>query len=272
MLNHDLTLQAASKEHLAYLQARKTYRWRVTLAQILLLVGFIALWELAAVLRWIDPFIMSQPSRIVKTLRSLYAAGDLFTHVGITVAETVAGFTLGTLLGTFIAIALWWSDYLAEVLDPYLVILNSLPKVALGPIMIVWLGQGMRAIIAMALLVSVIVTILSVYSGFSQVDKNKIKLLKTFGATKGQILQKVILPASIPTIISALKINVGLSWVGVIVGEFLVSRAGLGYLIVYGGQVFRLDLVMASVIILCVAAALMYQAVVFLEKRFVKWK
>ena len=124
----------------------------------------------------------------------------------------------------------------------------------------------------MALLVSVIVTILSVYSGFSQVDKNKITLLKTFGANKRQILQKVILPASIPTIISALKINVGLSWVGVIVGEFLVSRAGLGYLIVYGGQVFRLDLVMASVIILCAAAAIMYQAVVIFEKRFVKWK
>ncbi|HAA38316.1 MAG TPA: sulfonate ABC transporter permease [Firmicutes bacterium] len=272
MLKNDLSTQAVSKEHLAYLQTRKKYRYRVTAAQIILLVGFIALWEAAAGLRWIDPFIMSQPSRIVQTLHSLYAAGDLFTHVSITVAETVAGFTLGTLFGTFIAVALWWSDYLAEVLDPYLVVLNSLPKVALGPVMIVWLGQGMRAIIAMALLVSVIVTILSVYSGFSQVDKNKITLLKTFGANKRQILQKVILPASIPTIISALKINVGLSWVGVIVGEFLVSRAGLGYLIVYGGQVFRLDLVMASVIILCAAAAIMYQAVVIFEKRFVKWK
>lgn len=161
---------------------------------------------------------------------------------------------------------LWWSDFLAEVLDPYLVVLNSLPKIALGPIIIVWFGAGPPAIITMALLISVIVTILGVYTGFAQVDQDKIKLLKTFGATKLQVLQKVILPASIPTVVSALKINVGLSWVGVIVGEFLVSRAGLGYLIVYGGQVFRLDLVMTSVIILGLAAALMYQGVVYLER------
>ncbi|HOL16947.1 MAG TPA: ABC transporter permease subunit, partial [Bacillota bacterium] len=163
-----------------------------------------------------------------------------------------------------------WSDFLAKVLDPYLVVLNSLPKIALGPIIIVWFGAGATAIIVVALLISVIVTILGVYNGFAQVDPDKVKLLKTFGATRLQVLQKVILPASIPTIIAALKINVGLSWVGVIVGEFLVSRAGLGYLIVYGGQVFRLDLVMTSVIILSIAAALMYQGVVYLEKLFTR--
>ncbi|NLZ39427.1 MAG: ABC transporter permease [Firmicutes bacterium] len=261
-----------SQEHLAYLRSKKVYKKRVIAAQILLLVGFIAFWELAAVLRWIDPFITSQPTGIVRTLIALHREGSLYRHIGVTVLETVAGFTLGTLMGTVIAIVLWWSDFLAEVLDPYLVVLNSLPKVALGPILIVWLGQGMRAIVAMALFVSLIVTILSVYTGFAQVDENKIKLLKSFGATKWQILQKVILPASVPTIIAALKINVGLSWVGAIVGEFLVSRAGLGYLIVYGGQVFRLDLVMTSVIILCIAAALMYQLVVIFEKKVLKWQ
>lgn len=261
-----------SQEHLAYLHGKKLYRKRVVAAQILLLIGFIAFWEVAAALRWIDPFIASQPTRIVKTLISLHREGTLYHHIGVTVLETVAGFTLGTIMGTVIAIALWWSDFLAEVLDPYLVVINSLPKVALGPILIVWLGQGMRAIVTMALFVSLIVTIIGVYTGFSQVDENKIKLLKSFGASKMQILQKVILPASVPTIISALKINVGLSWVGAIVGEFLVSRAGLGYLIVYGGQVFRLDLVMASVIILCIAAALMYQLVIIFEKIVLKWQ
>ena len=165
-----------------------------------------------------------------------------------------------------IAIILWWSDFISKVAEPYLVILNSLPKIALGPIFIVWIGAGPAAIIAMTLAISLIVTILEVLNGFLVIDKEKIKLVQTFGGTKLQVMTKVILPASLPTIINALKINVGLSWVGVIVGEFLVSKAGLGYLIVYGGQVFKLDLVMTSVLILCIAAALMYQGVVYLEK------
>jgi NitT/TauT family transport system permease protein len=258
--------QAGSKEHQLYLAARKNYRIRVLIFQVFLLCFFIALWELATHFRWIDPFIFSSPSRVLKTIATLHQEGSLYYHIWITVFETVIGFLLGTVIGTGIAVLLWWSDFLAEVLDPYLVVLNSLPKIALGPIIIVWFGAGPPAIITMALLISVIVTILGVYTGFTQVDSDKIKLLKTFGATKLQVLHKVILPASIPTVISALKINVGLSWVGVIVGEFLVSRAGLGYLIVYGGQVFRLDLVMTSVIILCLAAALMYQGVVYLER------
>ncbi|MGF7183978.1 NitT/TauT family transport system permease protein [Desulfitispora alkaliphila] len=265
-MSNNNTTASPSKEHQEYLRKRKVYRRNIFLTQISLLVFLFAFWELAATMRWIDPFITSQPSRMLNTFINLHNEGSLYYHIGITVGETVVGFLLGTLLGTLIAITLWWSDFLSKVLDPYLVVLNSLPKIALGPILIVWIGNGPAAIIAMALLISVVVTIIGVYSGFSQVDENKIKLLKTFGATKLQVLQKVILPASVPTIVSALKINVGLSWVGVIVGEFLVSRAGLGYLIVYGGQVFRLDLVMTSVLILSVAAALMYQAVALLEK------
>ncbi len=261
-----------SLEQAAYLKGVRRKKTKILLSQILLLMALLGLWELAGTLGWINPFITSQPSGIVRTIVSLYSSGNLFRHVGVTVLETVVGFTLGTVLGTIVAIFLWWSESLAQVLDPYLVVLNSLPKVALGPIIIVWIGSGMPAIIVMALLVSVVVTILGVYAGFSQVDPDRIKLLKTFGATKQQILQKAVLPGSIPTIISALKINVGLSWVGVIVGEFLVSKAGLGYLAVYGGQVFRLNLVMTSVIILGVAAAIMYLAVVLLEKLFIRWQ
>lgn len=263
---------AVSEEYKEYLREQKLYRWKVIFTQWILLIGIILFWELAARLRWIDPFITSQPSTIVKTIVALHKEGSLYYHIGVTVLETVIGFISGTILGTVIAIILWWSDFISKVLDPYLVVLNALPKIALGPILIVWIGNGAPAIIAMGLLISLVVTILGVYSGFTQVDSDKIKLLKTFGATKWQVLQKVILPASVPTIISALKINVGLSWVGVIVGEFLVSKAGLGYLIVYGGQVFKLDLVMASVIILSLAAAIMYQAVVYLEKLFMQWR
>jgi len=252
-----------SPEHLDFLRKVRRERRHVLLGRATILISFILVWELAG--RWglIDTFITSQPSRILTTFLNLYREDQLFNQVWLTVLENTVCFVSGTLLGTLIAIALWWSDYLAKVLDPYLVVLNALPKVALGPIIIVWIGNGPPAIVAMALLISLVVTILTVYSGFLQVDEESIKLLKTFGASKGQILQMVILPSSVPTIVSALKINVGLSWVGVITGEFLVSKAGLGYLIVSGGQVFKLDLVMTSFIILSLAAALIYQGVVY---------
>ena len=173
-------------------------------------------------------------------------------------------------MGTVIAVILWWSEFLSKVLEPYLVILNSLPKIALGPIFIVWFGAGTTSIIVIALAISLIVSILEVLNGFLATDEEQIKLVKTFGAGRLQIFTKVVLPANLPVIINSLKINVGLSWVGVIVGEFLVSKSGLGYLIVYGGQVFQLDLVMASVIILCIAAGIMYKAVVLLQQLFVK--
>ena len=179
---------------------------------------------------------------------------------------------LGTFLGTSIAIMLWWSPTANKVLDPYLVVLNALPKIALGPILIVWIGATSGSIIAMGLLVSLVVTILTVLSGFMDISEEKQQLMRTLGATKMQIFTMVVLPASIPTVMAALKISVGMSWVGVIVGEYLVSKAGLGYLIVYGGQVFQLDIVMASIIVLCVLATLMYYIVAYFEKRMVRWK
>lgn len=261
-----------SKEHQEYLQKHKLRKISIAVSQAALLVLFFALWEIAARLKWIDPFIMSQPSRVLKTIVNLAADGSLFKHTGITVLETVVGFLSGTILGTLIAIALWWSDFAAKVLDPYLVVLNALPKTALGPIILVWIGGTASSIIVMALLISIVVTILNVYLAFITCDEDKIKLLTTLGATKLQILTKVVLPASMPAIISVLKINVGLSLVGVIVGEFLVSKAGLGYLIIYGGQVFKMDLVMTSVLILAAAAALMYLSVAWLEKKLNKMR
>jgi NitT/TauT family transport system permease protein len=197
---------------------------------------------------------------------NLYLEGSLITHIGITTWETIVGFTVATVLGLAVAIALWWSPLAASIADPYLVILNALPKIALGPILIVWAGAGHNAIISVAVLVTVVVTIITLYSGFSQTDEAKIHLLRAFGANRWQVFTKVVLPSNIPQIVAVVKINIGLAWVGVIVGEFLVSKAGLGYLIVYGGQVFKLDLVMASIFILCVLTAIMYYAVVLFEQ------
>jgi len=261
-----------SQEHQEFLRSVRRGKMVVRFTQLIILCVAFALWEILANMKVIDPFITSQPSRVLKTIIQLYQEGALFQHIGVTCWETIVGFVLGTFLGTIIAIILWWSEFLSKVAEPYLVILNSLPKIALGPVFIVWIGAGPAAIIVMTLAISLIVTIMEVLNGFLAIDQEKIKLVHTFGGKKYQVLAKVLLPASLPTIINALKINVGLSWVGVIVGEFLVSKSGLGYLIVYGGQVFKLDLVMTSVLILGVAAALMYQGVVILEKWLMKYR
>ena len=199
-------------------------------------------------------------------LWSLCRSGQLLHHIGVSCLETVLGFTAGTLLGTAAAILMWWSDTAARILDPYLVVLNALPKTALGPIFIVWMGAGAGAIVTMTLAISLIVTILNMYTGFRATDPEKVRLMRTLGATRRQILWMLVFPANCPTLFSTLKVNVGLSWVGAIMGEFLVSKAGLGYLIVYGSQVFNMDLVMASILILSVAAVVMYQGVLRLEK------
>ncbi len=255
-----------SQEHILYIKRLKRNNFLIRLARYMILISIIVLWELFANAGIIDPFIASSPSRIVRTIISLFESGELFKHIGYTLYETVISFMLGTVLGTLISILLWWSPSLSKILDPYLVVLNALPKIALGPILIVWVGAGVKSTIAMGVLISLVVTIITVLSGFNETGYEKQMLMKTLGATKLQTLTMVILPSSVETIVSALKISVGMSWVGVIVGEYLVSEAGLGYLIVYGGQVFKLDLVMASIVILCVLAAIMYYSVVLIEK------
>ena len=255
-----------SEAHRDFIRRQRRRTIFIHVMRWLVLFLFLALWEIAADTGLCDPFIVSSPSRIVQTIGRLYGEGDLFMHIGVTMYETCMGFLLGTLLGTLTAMLMWWSDTLCKILDPYLVVLNALPKIALGPVLIVWIGAGYSSIIVMALLISLVVTIMTVLNGFIEQNTDKKLLMDTLGASKMQLFTYAVLPASIPTIVSALKLSVGMSWVGVIVGEYLVSKAGLGYLIVYGGQVFKLDLVMASIVILCVLAAVMYYGVAALEK------
>lgn len=263
---------AVSEIHGCFLEKTRIEDILIRFYQVLIVLSLIVIWEIGAHYQWIDPFIASQPSKVIQTIAELYQSGKLWAHIGTTIGETTIGFIAGTFGGTLIAVLLWWSPRIASILEPYIVVLNSIPKVALGPVFIVWLGSGTPAIIAMALAISIIVTVMMVFNGFNEVDPDKIKLLKSFGATRGQILTKVTLPASVPTIIAALKVNLGLSLVGTIVGEFLVSKEGLGYLIVYGGQVFNMGLVMASVIILCIVAIVLYYAISIFEKKVIRWK
>jgi NitT/TauT family transport system permease protein len=255
-----------SAARLAWLRRQKRLRRTILTWQIALVLALFLLWELTTRLGLSDGFLISSPSRMAATLWQLCRSGDVLVHVGVSCLETVVGFLLGALLGSAIAVLLWLSPGLFRVLDPYLVVLNSLPKTALGPIFIVWMGAGPGAIIAMTLAISLIVTVLNMYVGFLSTDEEKLRLMRSLGARRGQILRLLVFPANFPTLFNTLKVNVGLSWVGVIMGEFLVSRAGLGYLIVYGSQVFNMDLVMTSVLLLALAAVVMYRLVLRLEK------
>ncbi|MDE7164216.1 MAG: ABC transporter permease [Clostridiales bacterium] len=248
-----------------YLAHRRNDKITTVVLQIGLLLALIGIWELAAQLDWIDPFITSCPSRIVSVLGTI-DVGELFTHIAYTLIECIVGFIAASGLGILIAVLLWRFVKLRRVVEPYIVVLNALPKIALGPIIIIWVGAGAQAIIVMTILICIIVTVISVLSAFMAVDEGKILLMRSMGATKLQILFKLILPANIPALVNMLKINVGLAWVGTIMGEYLVSTAGLGYLIIYGSQVFKMDLVMASTVILCVLATVMYLAVAGVEK------
>ena len=256
-----------SLEHKKYLKKIKVDKFTTLIFQILILIAIIALWEILTATGVMDPFFLSSPSRIFNTIIDTFANGNMLYHIGITLYETIVGFILATVLGTLIAIILWWSNKLRAILDPYIVVLNALPKIALGPVIIIWVGAGTPAIITMCILICIVITTLSMLSAFLSCDKDKIALMKSMGANKFQILLKLIIPNAFVDFVSVLKINVGMSWVGTIMGEYLVSKAGLGYLIVYGGQVFKLDLVMASTVILCILACGMYVLIGLLEKR-----
>lgn len=260
-----------SQSHKQYIKKQKARRLITRIIQVGLLFFILGFWELIAYLEWVDPFIISSPLRVFRILQKLSVQNNLWPHLSATLYETVIGFLISTALGSFIAIILWWNETIRDVMEPYLITANALPKVALGPLIIIWVGAGKQAIIVMTLLICLIITIISMLSGFMEVSKGKIQLLRAMGANKVQILFKLVLPANIPTLMSILKINVGLSWVGTIMGEYLVSREGIGYLIVYGSQVFQLDLVMASTAILCVLAAGMYLMVALLEKIVLKY-
>jgi len=264
------TSKDVSPRRAAWLRERRRRRAAIAAAKLGLLAALILLWEAAAQCGLIDAFITSSPSRLWGTVCRLAAAGELQRHLAVTATEATAGFLLGTALGAAIAVALWWSDFLCRVLEPYLVILNALPKIALGPVFIVWLGATRRAVLVITLSVSVIVAALEILSGFLATDREQMLLVRTLGGGRRDVLRRVVLPSNLPVFLGSLKVSVGMAWVGVIVGEFLISREGLGYLIVYGSQVFQLDLVMASVAVLAAVASAMYCCIQWIEQRLTR--
>lgn len=255
-----------SKQHKQYLISLEKYRRKIRFFRILVFLLFLALWEIAADLEWIDSFFFSSPSRIVKCIYSMGKTGELLTHIGYTLAETILSFLFVMLLTVVFASLLWFSKSLAAIFEPTLVILNSLPKSALAPLFIVWLGTGMKTIIVAGVSVAIFGSIISLYTQFHQTNPEMEKLILTLGGNRWHIYTRIVIPYSFPTLINSMKVNIGLSLVGVIIGEFLAARRGLGYLIIYGTQVFKLDMVISSIIILCFIAYGLYFIIQKLEK------
>ncbi len=251
----------------AYLKKIKINKIKIIVFQLLIISLFIIIWQLLSDKNIINSFLCSSPKNVIKTVIKLYNDNNLFIHIWITLKEILISFILGSFIGIFIAAILWFNPFLSKVLDPYLTILNSLPKVALGPIIIIWAGANQNSIILMALLISVISTIIGVYTGFKHTNETSIKLLKSFNANKIQIFNKVVLPYNINTIVSAIKINLSMTFVGVIIGELLVSKEGLGYLINYGSQVFNTSLVMTGIILLAILTSILYFIILYIEKK-----
>lgn len=256
-----------SEEHKIYLNTIKREKLLVRFVQIGIIVFFTFLWQFGADNHFINTFIYSSPKSVLKTVFELYNSGELFRHIGITFYEVIISFLLSSFIGLAVATLLWKFNFLAKVIDPYLTILNSLPKVSLGPIIIIIAGAGFKSIILMALFISVIITIVNVYHGFVSTDIDKIKLMKSFKASSFDIFIKLVLPSNFKNIVTVSKVNLSLNFIGVIMGEFLVSKAGIGYLIMYGSQVFNLNLVVCGIFVLAIMASIMYYFILFIERR-----
>ncbi len=253
-----------------YIQKHHRHHHLVTLLRLLVLVLFLSLWEFSGRTGLIDTFFFSSPSMVVSFFIEMVTDGSFFSHTGITLLETLVSFLLITIISILLATLLWYSKTLSEIMEPYLVVLNSLPKSALAPLFIVWLGTGVNTIIVAGISVAVFGSIISLYANFRHVDREKLKLIYTLGGNRFDAFHKVVLPSSVPAILSNMKVNIGLALVGVIIGGFLAARRGLGYLIIYGSQVFQLNMVITSIIILCVIAMGLYQLIQWTEHLYKK--
>lgn len=256
-----------SPEQLKYLKKIKNTKKIILLTQILITILFLLSWELLSKYNIINSFIFSSPSKIIKCIIDLYKNNNLLFHIWTTLKEIIISFSLGSLIGFIFAIIFYLIPILKKIIDPFLTLINSLPKVSLGPLLIIWLGANTSSIIVMSLLINTIVTTISIYNGLINTDKNKIKLFKTFKSSNYQILTKLVIPHNKENILSSLKLNISMSLIGVIMGEFLVSKSGIGYLILYGTQVFNLNLVMSGIILIMIISFFLYEIINYIEKR-----
>ena len=259
-----------SLEHQNYLKKKKKETFFVHLTQILIIIILFTLWEILANYKIINTFLYSSPSLIIKTIINLIKQNTFFNHILITLYEVIISFFISSSIGLLIATTLWWNRFISRIFNPFITNINSLPKVALGPLIIIWSGASIKSIIMMSLMISTFITIINLHHAFINTNKNYITLLKSLKATKKDIYFKVILPSNKENIISTLKINMSMNFIGVIMGELLVSKKGLGYLIMYASQVFNINLVITSIFILGILSFILYYLITIIEKLITK--
>lgn len=265
-MNHEII----SAAQLQFIDNQKKKKKWIHIIRIVILVVFFAQWEITARTGLVDSFLFSSPSKVVKTVMDLSQGGAIWYHTGITLLETLTSFLFVCVLTIGIGVLLWYSEKASKVLEPYMVVLNSIPKSALAPLFIVWFGANKKTIIITGVTLAIFGSVLSIYTSFMNIEEDKYKLVYTLGGTRIQVLTKIILPSTIPMMINLMKVNIGLCLVGVIIGEFMAAKSGLGYLIIYGSQTFKMSWVISSIMILCVIAILFYQGIGLLEKRILK--
>lgn len=248
----------------------KNTKRNIFFIQILIFFSILLIWQIITDLKIIDSFIISSPKKILFTIFNLYKKNNLIININTTLYELLLSFSISMMLAIIVASILWFFPKIAKILEPYLTLINSLPKVALGPIILIWFGTNIKSIIIMSILISSIVITINIYNSFINVDRFKIKLINSFTKNKFLLYKYLIFPSNIKTIISNLKICISMSLIGIIMGEFLVSKKGIGYLILYGSQVFNLDLVMTGIALLCILAILLYCIITVIEKLYEK--
>lgn len=259
-------LMMKSEEYKKYLKRIKRNNILVLLTQILIVVIFIVFWQIMADKNMVDTFLVSSPKKVFTSIIDLIKANNFWNHIFTTVYEIIISFILGNVIGLLVASILWFNKFLARVFEPFLTILNSLPKVALGPLIIIWTGANTKSIILMSLLISSIISIINIYNSFKSTDINKIKIIKSMGGNKFKIYKSVILKDNYIKIIESFKINVSMCFVGVIMGELLVSKEGIGYLIMYGSQVFNMNFVITGIVLLVILTIILYYVINYIEK------
>ena len=238
----------------------------IKLSQIFLLILFITLWEYLSNHNIINSFIFSSPSKICKCIITLAKKNDLFSHILTTLYEVSISFTLSIVIAISISILFYELPIVYKILDPYLTVFNSMPKVALGPLIIILFGATQQSIIITSLSITLILNILTIYNGFTNTDEYLYKYLLSLKSTKFQILKYLVIPSAYSVIINSLKINISMTLIGVIMGEFLISKKGIGYLIIYGTQVFNLTLVISGIVILMIISYALYLLINYIEK------
>ena len=239
--------------------------WAIVATQFGILVGIIAAWEIAATTGKLDAFFWSQPSAIWRTLLIFFTEGSAWTDISYTFRSTILGFIIGTSAGSLLGLSFWWSRNYAAIVQPYIICIESMPKLALAPLIILVFGVGLASKVAIAIALTFVISTLTSYAGVKALDPDSEKLFYSLGASRWQVFRKLVVPFCLPWIISVLRVNIGLALTGAVVGEFISSQHGLGRTIFYAGSTYEIALVWVAVFVLSALAVIMYAAVSWLE-------